>query len=136
MKTVSTVVSLVFAALALVACTLERVSQVDPNCKYTQNSEAHVKPRHCDPSTYPGKSKFDTSSTVYCNGLAGGQKLCDTVQAAPDRRTVQPDGRICYDKDMDAAIGTRGERWARVIIEPGTGEVVTQFPEAGAGCRS
>lgn len=122
--------------LALQAgCSTSGAPMADPNCHYTTGSYNHVYPRHCDTHQYTGKSKFDTATTPYCNGLGGGQNLCDLVQASPDRRTVQPDGRICYDKNMRRVIGTRGEQWARVVIEPGTGVVVTQFPENNAACR-
>lgn len=134
MKTITAFVSMILAISFLSACTLESVTPVNPGCRYTSQSFAHVEPRHCNPGTYPGKSKF-AQATGYCNGLAGGQGLCETVQVAPDRRTIQPDGRICYDKDMGAAIGTRGETWARVVIDPNSGVVVTQFPENAAGCR-
>ncbi|MBB3059562.1 hypothetical protein [Microbulbifer rhizosphaerae] len=124
-----------FLLISLIGCSTNVDVVGDPGCAYTQDSYDHVYPRHCDTSVFTSKSKFGGAGARYCNGLPGGQELCDTVQAAPDRRTVQPDGRICYDKNMGHVIGTSGEQWARVVIKPGTGEVVTQFPENSAGCR-
>jgi hypothetical protein len=109
----------------------------DPTCNYTQASEAHVEPRHCDTSTFPDKSKFNDATTA-CNGLVGGQSFCANVQTNHNHRTVQQDGRICYDRNFNSTIGTQNgadQTWGRVVINQSTGVVVSQFPESGAGCQ-
>jgi hypothetical protein len=55
----------------------------------------------------------------------------------PTSRKIQPDGRICYDKDFQRVIGTQNgsnQSWGRVVIDQNTGVVVSQFPASGAGC--
>lgn len=128
--------SVISVLLLSVGCsTGSVVEDADPDCDYTQNSYNHVEPRHCDPTTYPDKSKFDQSTTDYCDGISEGQNLSETVQSDYDRRTVQFDDRICYDKNMGVVVGTSGETWVRLVIDGDDGEVVTLFPESRAGCR-
>ncbi|MFC6632312.1 hypothetical protein [Microbulbifer taiwanensis] len=129
-------ISILSALLLSAGCASERVVEVsDPGCDYTQVSYNHVFPRHCVPSTYPYKSKFMLTTTDYCNGVPEGQSLCETVQSDYDRRTVQSDGNLCYDKDMGVVVGTNSEKWVRLVVDKSGGRVVTLFPENSAGCR-
>ncbi len=45
------------------------------------------------------------------------------------RLTIQKNGLYRYDADLSRIVGTKGEMGGRVILDPKTGEVITQFPQ-------
>lgn len=104
----------------------------DADCSCTAASYKHVDKDHCE-GKVPDKSQF-ISGSVVCKGMADCTAFCRSVQTGFNRRTKQSDGRICYDKDMGAIIGTKNQSWARLVMKV-SGEVVTMFPETQAGCR-
>ena len=105
----------------------------DAACTISQDSFNHINDRHC--SGMAGKSQL---LPEYCGTKENMATFCKMVQTAPGvQRTEQPDKRIRYDADLGKAVGTKGEKWGRVIIKgTANGEVVTEFPEfsaAGSG---
>ena len=95
------------------------VTNVNPI--YTEKSAEHIEPRHNDPNRFIDKSKFKPGE--------GGQKFADEVMTK-GKLTVQRDGRLRYDADLGRVVGTRGETWGRVVLDPKTGEVINQFPQS------
>ncbi|MBI5299406.1 MAG: hypothetical protein HY877_03825 [Deltaproteobacteria bacterium] len=93
--------------------------------KYTVRSAAHVEPNHVNLNREKRRSKFLPEE--------GGQAFVDEVAEKAWKQgnvTIQPqDGRIRFDANLGRTVGTRGETRGRVILDPSSGEVITQFPQ-------
>jgi len=121
-------------ALALSGCGTPPQQPVQPGappplrdaaCIVTAQGYQHVYDRHCS-----GQAGASQLRPEYCT-MAGMQTFCGMVQNAPRRnRTVQDDGRIRYDSNLDQVVGTAGEKCGRLILVSSVdGSLVTQFPE-------
>ncbi len=45
------------------------------------------------------------------------------------KMTVQENGRLRFDADLGRIVGTSGETEGRVVLDPKSKEVITQFPQ-------
>ncbi len=78
---------------------------------------------HLESSLVPNKSLFnvDTEQQLV--------KLLDDAWANRGSHTVNPvSGNWVYDIRMPNAVGTNGEQSVRIVVRPGTTDVVTAHP--------
>lgn len=111
---------------AVQSTTSPNLLHADKACVVTASSFKHIYDRHCTASS--GASQL---LPAYCTSAATAQTFCTMVQGASSQtRTIQPDGRVRYDANLGAVVGTAGEKCGRLIINSATdGTVVTTFPE-------
>ena len=90
--------------------------------EWTTRGLRHVWERHICKGQNIDASKFKNGSPNSVTRDA--QKVVDR----PDVVTVQPDGRVLYQKEMGRTVGANGETIQRVVVEPKNGRGVTTFP--------
>lgn len=95
-----------------------------PFPKYPTGNDKHIFQGHHDLHFEPENSKFLPGE--------GGQKFADKVYSKGNIQLSKyyPD-RYVIDADLGRIVGTRGETGGRIIIDAGTGKVITQFPRRG-----
>ena len=95
--------------------------------------QGHIEPRHCTANCQAdNKSIF---IAAYCGGLADAVSFCEQLMARPDCSGAnQPNGRIAFTATFAASVGVDSRSACAattagtVIYDPGTQQVVTQFP--------
>lgn len=99
-------------------------------CNITENYD-HIFNGHC-----PGGNNQhgDQFLKEFCS-IEAQEALCIDMQNAPNEKREQENGRICYEKNLDYPIGNTGQTRGRLVIDPRTNLVVSQFPVvAGSTC--
>jgi hypothetical protein len=138
------VLAAALALLLLGACVPHRPPAVVPDvdvvvpachaslCNITDDTwQNHIDPRHCT-GTCPPKSLF---AAAYCGSRANAVAFCLELMSRPNcQGAAQPNGRIAYTATLAGTVGSNRNNgcantvWGTVIYDPGTDEVVTQFP--------
>ena len=80
----------------------------------------HVENRHVSRSKFSTKAKFQKPSQR--------RKLEARTMKKYDKKIVQEDGRILYQKDFARVIGTRNETVVRVVVDENKHKIITSFP--------
>jgi hypothetical protein len=81
---------------------------------------AHIFERHMTRQLWSHKSAFSKPNQT--------KKLIERALKNPDRVTDQGT-RVVFEMEFKRTIGSRGERFIRVVVDKITGEIVTSFPQ-------